>query len=63
MDLMNYEDALKKLNLQKLDTRRDILCSESSSYLNMTLRYLGPGTMGDCDLGSLGPLDLGTLEP
>ena len=53
MDLMNYEDALKKLNLQKLDTRRDILCSESSSYLNMTLRYLGP--LDPWILGTFGP--------
>ena len=31
---------------------------ESSSYLNMTLRYLGPR-----DPGTLGPLDLGSLGP
>ena len=39
---------------------------ESSSYLNVTLRYLGPwdpGTLELSDPGTLGPLDLGTLEP
>ena len=32
---------------------------ESSSYLNLSLRYLGssdPGTFGPLDLGTLGPL-------
>ena len=31
---------------------------ESSSYLNVSLRYLGPW-----DFGTLGPLDLGMLGP
>ena len=37
---------------------------ESSSYLNMTLRYLGPldpGTMDPWDIGAFEPLDFGTL--
>ena len=38
---------------------------ESSSYLNVTFRYLGPwdpGTLGLKDAGTLGPLDLGTIR-
>ena len=38
---------------------------ESSSYLNVTLRYLGPldlGTPGPWDSWTLGPLDHGTLR-
>ena len=31
---------------------------ESSSYLNVTLRYLGP-----YDSATLGPMELGTLGP
>ena len=37
---------------------------ESSSHLNMTLKYIGPldpGTMGPLDTWTFQPLDLGTL--
>ena len=42
-------------------TEQDGPSLESSSYFNMTLRYLGP--LGPLDLFTLGPLDLGSLGP
>ena len=41
-----------------LKVKQDGPSLESSSYLNVSLRYLGP-----LDPGTLGPLDLGTLGP
>ena len=45
-------------NYTKKIIKQDGPSLESSSYLNVSLRYLGPW-----DPGTLGPLDLGTLGP
>ena len=51
--------AIKSLSSTfKFSSKQDGPYLESSSYLNVSLRYLGPW-----DPGTLGPLDLGTLGP
>ena len=46
-------------DIQLLQVKQDGPSLKSSSYLNVTLRYLG--TLGPWDTGTLAPLDLGTL--
>ena len=46
------------LSYPRVKTKQDGPSLESSSYLNVSLRYLGPW-----DFGTLGPLVLGTLVP
>ena len=48
----------EKSTFGKNRNKQDGPSLESSSYLSLTLRYLGPW-----DSGTLGPLDLGTLGP
>ena len=50
----------KYFSISKETQEQDGPSLESSSYLNVSLRYLGPldpGTLGPLDLGTLGPLD------
>ena len=65
-DLQILFNKVKDINVLHLKVKQDgpsieSPSIESSLYLNMTLRYLGPldhGTFGPLDLGSLGPWDL-----
>ena len=52
--------ACSREEILKLKKKQDGPSLESSSYLNVSLRYLSPwepGTLGPLDLGTLGPWD------
>ena len=60
----NHTKPKQKQKNWHLWIKQDGPSLESSSYLNVTLRYLGPldpGTIGPLDVWTFWPLDLGTL--
>ena len=64
-DLQILFNKVKDINVLHLKVKQDEPSIESSLYLNMTLRYLGPldhGTFGPLDPGTLGLLDFWTFN-
>ena len=60
--ISDNDDDIPKVNVLEVNKdKQDGPSLESSSYLNVSLRYLGPQDLVPWDPWTLGPLDLGTI--